>query len=598
MPFGAQSSQFRLVMAATLAAIVLAAICFAPSARASGATAVGWGYNEYGEVGNGTTTTTGCDCISTPVPVSGLSEATQIAGGEYHGLAVTSDGTAKSWGYNYYGELGNGTTSSRTTPGPVSGLSNVVAVAGGAYHSLALLSNGTVMAWGYNEYGQLGRGVVSGPEECEGYGCSKVPVAVPGIANAVAVAAGYYTSYALLSNGTVMAWGNDRNGQMGDGGFTEGCECRSIPIQVPGVASAIAVSAGEETATALISNGSVMAWGKNSYGQSGNGTTNTTGCECSAPVTVSGITTATGIASGAEFNLARLADGTVKGWGINYDSQLATETAPEDCSGYDCAKTPIQLNGLGNIQSLAAFGYAGIALVGDGTARTWGYAYYGELGNGTNAESFTPGAVSLVSGASAVGAGEYTGYALIGPSQTLTVALVGAGAAGGSVTGREVSCPTRCTGKYPQGQVALLTPSPTGFAGFSGPCTGTATCQAKMDADQTVTATYGVPAGTKITKAKILSPKKKATFSFSAPGAITGYQCKLNRPKPKPKKGKAKKPKKPKFASCKSSKLYKNLKPGKYTFQVRALDVLGADTKPAKRAFKIHPPKKKKHAKH
>jgi hypothetical protein len=118
-------------------------------------------------------------------------------------------------------------------------------------------------------------------------------------------------------------------------------------------------------------------------------------------------------------------------------------------------------------------------------------------------------------------------------------------------------------------------------------------CQAKMESDQTVTATFGVPAGTKITEAKIVNRRKKATFSFSAPGAITGYECLLIRPKAKKKhkrqhKAKAsRKAKKATFASCRGPKTYTRLRPGKYTFEVRALDILGADANPAKRVFKI-----------
>ena len=122
-------------------------------------------------------------------------------------------------------------------------------------------------------------------------------------------------------------------------------------------------------------------------------------------------------------------------------------------------------------------------------------------------------------------------FALIGPSQTVSVAFAGRRQRLGH--GARSVRPPRCSGVYPQGQVALLTATPADFAGFSGPCGGTGICQAKMDSGQTVTATFGVPTGTRITKAKIDSKKKKATFSFSAPGAITGYQCMLIKPKTK-----------------------------------------------------------------
>jgi hypothetical protein len=111
-----------------------------------------------------------------------------------------------------------------------------------------------------------------------------------------------------------------------------------------------------------------------------------------------------------------------------------------------------------------------------------------------------------------------------------------------------------------------------------------------MSADQTVTATFGVPKGTAITKALIKSKKRRATFAFSASGAITGYQCKLKRRKPK--RGKlGRKPPPAKFSSCPTQKKYKHLKPGKYAFKVRALDILGADANPAMKKFTIRKPK-------
>lgn len=143
-------------------------------------------------------------------------------------------------------------------------------------------------------------------------------------------------------------------------------------------------------------------------------------------------------------------------------------------------------------------------------------------------------------------------------------------------------------------QVLRAEPNPgSGFAGFTGACTGTGPCQVKMAQDQTVTATFGPPAGSAITG--FTKRKRRAAFSFAAPGAVTGFECKLKRPKPKPKKGKkAKRPRAvPKFAPCGPGKAYKRLKPGRYRFEVRAVNILGADAKPAVRKFGIKAPKKK-----
>jgi hypothetical protein len=235
-----------------------------------------------------------------------------------------------------------------------------------------------------------------------------------------------------------------------------------------------------------------------------------------------------------------------------------------------------------------------VALLADGTLAAWGDNEYGlVLGNGTaggDATIATP--VQGVSGASEAVAGEYNSYAIIGPSRELRVELAGdgAGTVGG---GRGILCPPVCAQRYPQAQVeALRVEPPAAFAGFGGPCAGMGPCRVKMDGDATVTATFGRPKGTTITKAKIVRRKKMATFSFSAPGAITGYECLLVPPKARHKgAAKSAKRRKPRFSGCSSPRRYRHLKPGGYAFRVRALDILGADANPAQRKFKLKKPK-------
>src|SRR5262249_10645082 len=150
----------------------------------------------------------------------------------------------------------------------VTGLSNVIAVAAGEYHSLALRADGTVMAWGENEDGQLGLGTTTGPEECSSkYVCAKTPRKVPGLSNVIAISAGYYSSLALLADGTLMTWGYDYYGQLGDGvGHREGCECVDHPVPVPGVSGAMAIASGEYSGSAVLADGTVRNWGWNYYG--------------------------------------------------------------------------------------------------------------------------------------------------------------------------------------------------------------------------------------------------------------------------------------------------------------------------------------------
>ena len=129
-----------------------------------------------------------------------LSKGLPVAAGGRHSLALLSDGTIKAWGWNREGQLGDGTSNnSSNTAVSVSGITNAVAVSSGDMHSLALLSDGTVKVWGYNGEGQLGDGTTIS---------RLTPVTVSGITNAVAVSAGGYRySLALLSDGTVKAWG-------------------------------------------------------------------------------------------------------------------------------------------------------------------------------------------------------------------------------------------------------------------------------------------------------------------------------------------------------------------------------------------------------
>jgi YD repeat-containing protein len=156
----------------------------------------------------------------------------RVAAGLNHSLTLKEDGTLWSWGYNYYGQLGIGSTVDQWFPAQVTALSNVVAGAGGAYHSVAAKSDGTVWTWGYNGYGQIGDGTTTN---------RSTPVQVSGLANVVAVAAGDYHTVALKSDGTVWAWGYNGYGQLGDGTTTN----RSTPVQVSGLTGVTALAAGQ-----------------------------------------------------------------------------------------------------------------------------------------------------------------------------------------------------------------------------------------------------------------------------------------------------------------------------------------------------------------
>lgn len=580
------------------AAAACAAFALAPAAAdAAGGSALGWGYNYSGQVGNGTTNTAGpCYCVAAPAPLVGVTEATEIVAGYEFGLALGADGRVKSWGYNYGGELGDGTTNQNPVPTSVPGLSNVVAVAAGSEFALALLGDGSVMAWGENEHGQLGLGDPQGPETCNAVKCSKVPRKLPGISNAIAIAAYGYHGMALLADGTVLSWGIDEQGQQADGvGMQTGCFCVPTPHPIAAASGAVAIAAGYYTGAALFADGSVRDWGGNGRGDLGTGQASPpTGCQCLGPVSPAGLPPVARISSGGSGSMVLLQSGGALGWGHNYYGQVGNGAKSSSPPCY-CVPAPTPVIGLTNPRQVTAGGEHAIALLADGTLGAWGDNQYG-LGNGTasggDVTIATP--VPGVSGASEAAAGEYNSYAIVGPSHELHVEFAGDGA--GTVGGRGIVCPSVCAQRYPEAQVEALRAQPqVAFAGFSGPCAGTGACQVKMNGDQTVTATFGRPKGTTITEAKIVRRKKLAILSFSAPGAITGYECMLVRPATKKRHkgaGKSAKRPKPRFSACSSPRRYRHLQPGRYVFRVRALDILGADANPATRKFKLKKLKK------
>jgi alpha-tubulin suppressor-like RCC1 family protein len=304
--------------------------------------------------------------------------------------------SASSWGENLYRQLGDGTSNASSPVAvAVSGLTGVTAVSAGARHSLALLSNGTVVGWGSDESGQLGDG---------GSTFSGVPAAASGLSGVKAIAAGANHSLALLGDGTVMAWGENEEGQLGDGKTADS----AVPVAVKGLTGVKAIAAGANHSLALLSNGTVMAWGENESGQLGNGKqTNAT-----APVLVKGLTGVTAIAGGAHHSLALLANGTLMAWGSNAYGQLGHAEGGES-EEEGLSTVPVAVLGVSGASAIAAGGSHSVALV-NGAVLTWGADERGQLGNSTTARSFqTPAVVSGLSGVTAIAAGGQRTMALL-----------------------------------------------------------------------------------------------------------------------------------------------------------------------------------------
>jgi len=360
----------------------------------SGGTVECWGDNTDGQLGNGTTTNS-----LTPVAVSGLSGVTAISAGWNSACALLSSGTVECWGDNTDGQLGNGTTTGTCpdgdpcspTPVAVSGLSGVTAISAGNSFVCALLSGGSVQCWGDNNYGELGNGSSMGPDTCtSGSGsdpCSTAPVAVSGLSGVTAISSGGGFACALLSSGTIQCWGTaSLYGALGDGSRSNS---PSTPGTVSGLSGVTAISAGGQTFACALLGGSVQCWGENLYGALGSGTT--VGSS-STPVAVSGLSDVTAISAGWNSACALLSGGTVQCWGYNANGQLGngtTSTSPTPSA------TPVPVAGLSAATAISLGYYFACALLsGGGTVQCWGENVDGELGNGTtSSSSSTPVAV-------------------------------------------------------------------------------------------------------------------------------------------------------------------------------------------------------------
>jgi alpha-tubulin suppressor-like RCC1 family protein len=321
-----------------------------------------WGWNGYGQVGNGTT------APQQPflVQVAGLSSVVAVAAGGTDSLALKQDGTVWAWGWNAFGQLGDGTTTERWSPVQVTALTGVAAVSKGDLSGYAVKQDGTVWAWGGNTSGQLGDGTTAHRLS---------PVHVQGLTDVVSVSAGHAHAHALKQDGTVWAWGWNAFGQLGDGTTTD----RLSPVQVEGLTGVVAVTVGYDETYALRQDGTVWAWGRNTHGQLGDGTT----ADRHSPAEVPGLTGVIAVAAGEGHALALRQDGTVWVWGYNVNGQLG-EAATTNLS------SPAQVPGLTGVMAVAAGYYTSYAVKQDGTVWVWGRNAEGQFGDGTTVSRSTP----------------------------------------------------------------------------------------------------------------------------------------------------------------------------------------------------------------
>ncbi len=313
----------------------------------------GWGKNEHGQLGDGTTT----DKLA-PVPV--LGEFASVSCGAYHTLALKDDGTLWSWGYNSYGQLGIGSTTNQSSPVKVGSGTNWKSVSCGAYHTLAIKTDGTMWAWGYdgNGLGLLGIGGTTNQSS---------PVKVGSATNWKSVSCGKYHTLAIKTDGTLWSWGYNNYGQLGIGSTDN----QSSPVQVGSSTNWKSVSCGAYHTLAIQTDGTLWAWGNNYYGELGIGSTS----DQSNPVQVGSGTNWKLVSCGDYHTLAIQTDGTMWAWGYNGIGQLGIGSTANQSS-------PLHVSSESSWKLVSCGAYHTLAIKNDGTLWSCGTNNYGQLGIG------------------------------------------------------------------------------------------------------------------------------------------------------------------------------------------------------------------------
>ena len=322
-------------------------------------TVMSWGDDAKGQLGDDTNFA----FKTSPVFVTGLTNVVAVAAGYEHSLALLDNGTVYAWGSDTEGQLGNGAplvNQALKVQTQIAG--GVIAIAANGTYSLALTSSGQIISWGSDDYGQLGNGGTNTDNPSTG--------TVTGAQNNnVAIVAGTHHALSLQADGTMLTWGDNNAGQLGVGAATPQ---QTAPVQITSLQNIIALSAGFEHSLALKSDGTLLAWGRDLEGQLGDSTAL---AQQSTPIAVQGSSGITGIASGIYHNVALKADGTLLSWGDNGQKQLgnaSTVTQP----------IPVSVGSASGIVAVSAGSYHSVALKSDGTLLAWGWNAAGQLGLG------------------------------------------------------------------------------------------------------------------------------------------------------------------------------------------------------------------------
>ncbi|HTU15321.1 MAG TPA: hypothetical protein VMF31_08990 [Solirubrobacterales bacterium] len=552
-------SKLSVVPFALLLIVLFAFPLIKSAAAGTGPTrTLSWGANYDTQLGIGTD-----DETRAPVVVHGSGDLRSLSATAGQAMAIGPNGRAMAWG-----DDGRGQASGRyddccntSVTAPLSLRVRAKAVAAGNGFSYAVRRDGSVVSWGDYKDGFR---------------------VVRGIRNVRSLAAGTNHLLALMKDGTVKSWGGNSWGQLGTGDTKSLKRAR----KVAGLSGVKAIAAGGDQSLALMSDGTVKRWG-------GVAATGFSGTRILVPTKVTGIAPATAISSGQWHSLVLSADGSVWAWGFNGSGMLGDGTQIESTD-------PVRVVGISDATAISAGAAHSLALLADGTVRAWGANEAGQLGDGTLGNSATPVQVMALKGVISIEAGDGSSYATqkrSEPVATVKLKVDPATEYSQQVHGSGVGYTTLAKQRYPVGAEVRYFAEPDAryalFTGWSGICSGTADCVATVAGDSTVSWSYRlldeyrVAPDTDVRLKYVRSTERLARFTFEAkvpPGAAgTGFDCRLIELSPAGEE--------PEFTACRKGnfaiKGYRNLRPGRYAFEVRATNKFGADPSPERVVFKI-----------
>jgi alpha-tubulin suppressor-like RCC1 family protein len=312
------------------------------------------------------------DCSLVPVAVSGIADAIDVEVGERTVCAVRASGAVSCWGRNSSGEVGDGTTMNRRFPTAVSGLTDATQVSVGDTHACAIRRSGQVVCWGENRFGEIGDGTMT---------MRLTPVAVSGLTDAVYVAAGGNHTCAVRRTGSAVCWGRNNEGQLGDGTLRNS----ATPVVVLGpMMDGVQIATGHEHSCGLRSVGVAGCWGRNDFGQLGDGTRSP---RRATPAPVMGLTDAAEIGAGRDFACARRTGGAGVCWGNGAAGRLGNGAVAIEPAA-------VAISGLTDAIDLGVGGANGCAVHASGGVSCWGANGAGQVGDGTRVDRTTPTPVS------------------------------------------------------------------------------------------------------------------------------------------------------------------------------------------------------------